>query len=99
VALFIFQEKMRSAVGVKIKNCPCLSASVVESNAIAEFGYKKQAVAFCFRIVEAKIHAAIIGHPHAAAFIACSIVKDNSRARAVPLLGLSLLDWVWHWRA
>ena len=68
VALFILQKKMRGAVRIEIKNCPCLSASVVESNTIAE--YKKQAVAFCFRIVEAKIHAAIIEHSHAAAFVA-----------------------------
>jgi hypothetical protein len=80
---------------MEIKNCPCLFLSVVESNTIAEFGTKNRQLRSAFPSSKQKIHAAIIEYPSAAAFVACGIAKDNSRARAAPLsflprLGLAL---------
>jgi len=86
VALIIAHEKMWSAVRIEVKNCPALAARIVESDAVAEFGHEKQAVAFRFRIVEAKVHTAIVHQPVAAAFIARGIVKDNAGSRTASLL-------------
>jgi hypothetical protein len=41
MALIIPQEKMRSAVRIEVKQCPALSARIVKSNAIAEFGHEE----------------------------------------------------------
>jgi len=87
VALTIAHEKMWSAVRIEVKNCPALAARIVESSAVAEFGHEKQAVAFRFRIVEAKIHPST----RCRALIACSIVKDSACSRAASLPSIAVL--------
>jgi hypothetical protein len=95
--MVIPQKKMRGAIRIQVQNCPAFSIRIVESDAIAELGHEKQAVALSFCIVETKVHTAVVEYPDTTPLIARSVVEDNARRRNAPLLGLSLNNRVWHW--
>ena len=85
MALVIAQKKVRSAIRIEVKKRPAIAASIVENKAVAEFGHEEYAIAFCFRVVEAEVHAAIVEHPDAPAFISRRIIKENAGGRAASL--------------
>ena len=92
----VHQRKVRDITRVEVQESSPVPFGVIDDQAVAKLRRKKEAIAFCFRIIKAKIHAAIIQHPHSASLIARRVIKNNAVRWRTPFHRLPVHHRVWN---